>query len=325
MNDDKENLRRDVSLMRAESVFKDAVGSFSVKLTDPSRIHEEMSNLKDLSKKLKFQFMEQETRDRFLRYMLLDHEREVSPSEMKQTMSENEESKARLKETKADIQLLLSESEDISDEVIKLNREFEKRQAEVDAVMLEVDQLQEELGSLMNAPDNKDYKALYELGNIENFGSIGIEDVFDLARKAVALEADEVEEARNQVASSQAEIIRNSEMQSQLESQLNNIFEQIQTAEQLQSEPVTHPEQIYAQTLLEANKVLQRFIGTAFVLDVKSETLELKIKGTVIVLDKDMNILLLKDVSPKAIEIINCTKTDKFWRLLRLLSHIVLE
>lgn len=325
MNEDKENLRREVSLLRAEAIFKDVLSGSSVKLTDPSRIHEELANLKDLSAKLKFQYLEQETRDKFLRYMLLDHERNVSQEEVKQITAENEESKARLKETKAYLQVLLNESEVVSDEVIELNREFEKRQADMDVVMLEANQLQEDLDQLENESENADFKTLLELSKLENSDNVAIESIFKLAQNAVAVEATAVNEARNLVSTRQAEHKKNLEIQTQLEAQLNNIFGQIQTAEQSQDKPATDTAQLYAQTLLEANVVLQRFVGTDFELTEKDENFKLKIRSSVIVLDKHMNILLLKEVSNKAIEIINCANVDKFWRLLRVISHLIYD
>lgn len=91
-------------------MFKEVFSSSSVKISNPTLICDEVSNLKDLSSEFKFQYLKQETRDKFLRYIFLYHEQGISQSDKDALAERCFRVNADLKEIKEEFQQLLQES-----------------------------------------------------------------------------------------------------------------------------------------------------------------------------------------------------------------------
>lgn len=320
------SLLRDISLHRAEAVFRDALSSSTLNFVNPNLIHDELTNLKDLSSKLKFQYLEQETRDKFLRHILLEDEKDVSQANVDQLASSNALAKADLKQTKEELAQLLQESELVSEEVIVLSKEHAAKQIQVDDMLRETTQLQEELDSLLNEPENENYKTLLQMHKLIDTENIGLEEAMGIAENAAALEALAVEEIRTQVAAADLQVKQNAEMERELEVQIQELKDQLELIERLRQGVVLDPLQIHAQTLLGVNSVLQKFIGTDYEIKAKHDSFQLTFGQRTVVLDNQLNILTgLTEVSAKMKLLVNCAGKDKFWKLLRLLSTMICD
>lgn len=324
MDTDKENPAESISLLRAEAMFKELFSNSSVRLTNPTLIYDELSNLKDLSSKLKFQYLEQETRDKFLRHILLDHEQEVSQSDVDALAEQNVRAKGDLKAIKEDLQQLLQESESVSDDIITLNKECENKLRLIDEAVREVALLLEKLDALMNDPSDDSCATLFNMHKLVGTEDLDLDEAISIANNAVLLEQLAVDEARARVASAGEIVTDNIELVIKLETEFRSLQDQIASSEILQEGFEKDPHQVYAQTLLEVDSALRRFIGPEISLNAEDGVFKLRFKDVAIDLDALLSIIeALGSVNQKAVELINCAGEDKFWRLLRLLSELV--
>lgn len=326
MDVDKENEPPNISLLRAENVFKESLSGSTINISDPTLIQDQLSTLQDVSSKLKFQYLEQETRDKFLRHILLDHEQQISQADVASLASRNLVAKAGLKEIKQNLQQLLRESESTCDDVIALNSKCEQKQDEIDAAMADVANLQEQLDLLMNDPKNDNFKTLFNMHKLIDTEDLGLDEAINIAENAVILEGIAVAEAESQLAAAESQVRRNSKLERELQLTLEKLQSQLKIAEALQNQTVQNPEQIHAQNILEINTVLRRFVNSNYDLEADGGNCVLKVRNISIELDSELNIILsLGGVSQRSIDIINGAEKDKFWKLLRLLSEIICE
>lgn len=323
---DKDNLHPNISLLRAEEIFKESLSGSTVKLSDPTFIQDQLSNLKDVSSKLKFQYLEQETRDKFLRHILLDHEQKISQSDVANLASRNLVAKGELKGIKQNLQQILRESESTCDDVISLSNQCKLTQAEIDAAMSDLAQLQNELDSLMTDPSNDNFKTLFNMHKLIDTEDIGLDEAINIAENAVTLEGIAVAEVESQLKTAEAKARENSNLESELQLKLEELQSKLKIAEALLDQSIQNPEQIHAQNILEINALLSHFVDSNYDIDADGGKFILKVKDVAIHLDSELNIILtLSGVNEKSIDRINGAGKDRFWRLLRLLSEIICE
>lgn len=321
---DKENQPPNVSLYRAEEIFKESLSGSTVKLSDPTRIQDQLSSLKDVSSKLKFQYLEQETRDKFLRHILLDHEQKVTETDVTALASHNLVAKADLKEIKQELQLLLRENESTCNDVINLNKKCEQKQHEIDSAITDVGRLQEELDLLLNDPSNENFKTLFNMHKLIDTEDLGLDEAIVIAENAVTLESIAVAEVESQVVKAEEKVRENLKLEKDLQLKLENLHSQLKSAQALQDKTLQSPEQIHAQNIREIDTILRRLVDSNYDLEAKEDKILLKIKDITIQFDSELYIILsLGGVSDKAIDLINGAGKDKFWHLLRLLSEII--
>lgn len=321
-----ENMNSEILLASAEAIFKSAMDSLSSSLKDPRGIKEELVYVKEFCSKLKFQYLEQETRDKFLRILLTENAHHVSADQLDEIVKENINLKNALKLLKTEMESVLKTSEVMADEVIALNQTLESRRLEVDEALAGVDTLQNELDALLKDPENENHVALFNVKRLIDTEDIGLNEAIEIAESAVNLELlvltdldRAVERARDEEASKQKLIGGLQESLARLQRLVNE--------EAVREKKDVDPEQEYAQWLRELNSMVDKFVPVKVEVESQDGANVLRIGLSSLVLDGELNILRCSSplVTLVAIADVNCAEDKaKFWKLSRLLSHIIL-
>lgn len=325
---DQPDLANDeVSLNVASSVFAAAMESSTLRLSDPNTIKDELSYLKEFFSKLKFQYLEQETRDRFLRLLLLENNGEIQQEDVDALVAANAELKRELKLLKLEMVDLVKTSEGIAEEVIAQNRTFESLKKDVDDTLGDIASLQGELDGLLNAPENENYKTLFNLQKMIDTDDIGLSEALGIASNALEQEKLAVSQLELDVERAEAEIASKDKVAARMAVTLQKL---LLALEQSAAEPQAEqdPQQAYAQWLRELNALLVRFIPAKVEFESAGGLHTLKANASTVTLDDELNVVLTSDasISRKRIEDTNCaTGTLRFWKLLQLLSKVILQ
>lgn len=321
-----EELNNETLLASAESIFKSTIESSSSNLTDPRQIKEEIAFLKEFCSKLKFQYLEQETRDKFLRLLLTEDGHDVSADNLDQIVKENVALKNALKQLKTEMESVLEKSDAMAEEVVSLHRSYNSRRAEVDEALAGVDSLQKELDALLQDPDNENHVALFNVKRLIDTEDIGLNEAISIAETAVTLESQVLSELERAVERTKDEHSTKNKFITNLKESLARL-QALVDQEALRPKKDIDPEQAYAQWLRELNSMIEKFVPVQVEVESKNDFNVLKVGLTHLKLDRHLNILECSHskVTTTTITEINCSDNNaKFWKLSRLLSQIIL-
>ncbi|RKP28654.1 hypothetical protein METBISCDRAFT_28929, partial [Metschnikowia bicuspidata] len=208
--EDNENARQ-LSLTSPETRFKETLASANLTHTDPTHISDDLAYLKDLSSKLNFLYLVQETLNSFLHRILLSPDQTVDRKYVEHLAAHNATAKKRLYEAKTEVLQLVSKCEAVADDVIALNSHCELTLSAIDEMAREAIRLQEDLAALVDGPDAHGNRTLFQTEKLLGLDNIGLDEALELARGAVAQEAAPVDKARAQVASTDDALQRSDE------------------------------------------------------------------------------------------------------------------
>lgn len=319
-------LGNETLLTSAETIYKTSIESTSLTLSNPRGIKEELQFLKEFCSKLKFQYLEQESRDKFLRELLMDGTREISPLDIDRITEENVELKLALKQLKNEMASIIEQSEKQAEEVIDLHKQFSARYEEVDRTLAGVDELQRELDELLQEPQNENHVALYNMKKLIDTDEIGLNEAIEIAESVVELEAQVLADLDKSLKGARKEYTEKEQLMESLQAQLVRLQAQLES-EPLKSEQTIDPQQAYANWLRELNTTMQKFIPVPVAIERFGENSVLKFRDTKITLDKNLSVVATAPkLSSQAITEINCAdQSSKFWKLSRLLSEIIFQ
>lgn len=313
----------DVSMSTAASTFASAMDASTLKLSDPNAIKDELAHLKEFFSKLKFQYLEQETRDKFLRLLLIDNDATVDQDDVDELVVSNAESKKKLKSLKDQMLALIRESEDIAEEVILVNRTFEARRKDVDDTLGDILALQSELDGLLKAPENENYRTLFNLKKLIDSGDIGLNEAIGIADNALKQEELTLSQLLLDVEKADAEIKTKDRLIATLHEKLRDLQHQLEQAgaKSLNEEP----EQVFAQWLRELNAILVNFVPAEVDFHSSGGIHTLTLGGQNISFDDKLHVSSAPFTAREVADI-NCARGDqKFWKLLRVLGKLILQ
>ncbi|KAK6456098.1 uncharacterized protein RJT20DRAFT_41677 [Scheffersomyces xylosifermentans] len=149
------NLRAQLEIIATSSNFailqaQKELEASSVKLSNPKRINEELAYQKEIFSKLKFLYLEQETRDKFLRKiseLTTDH---IDTNDLRKIEEETIESKQNLKKLKAKMYQQIDDLDIVVDESYELYEQYEQKIAIANNLLGDISNLEEELEDLIN-------------------------------------------------------------------------------------------------------------------------------------------------------------------------------
>lgn len=314
---------QETPLEQAEAVFRNTLAGSVIHLHDPRTIKAELADLKAFAAKLKFQYLEQETRDKFLRYLLIGSN-SVSEEDVADLAAANAENKRYLKLQKNELSAVVAASEDAAEDVVRLTKTVETRRKEQLAAEEEAAQLQSELDALLDSPQNENYKMLYTLNQMIGAEELGLHDALEIAQNALDHEKINVSQLSDRQGALAAERATCELLTVELHGKLRQLQAQVHDEKALG--PRTEPDQVHAQWVRELNAILRRFVCSDIAFDRRDGVHRLVVRGSVLTFTRDLRVEhfpahLLK----RAVEYVNCAEgDDRFWKLLRLLSSLVL-
>lgn len=256
---DIEQIGQNTLISQAKEVFESVTNASNSSLKNPAQIKTELTHLKQFLSKLKFQYLEQETRDKFLRLLLID-EKNITKEDVDLILSENQQFKATLKLLKQEIEALTEQAENLAEEVVNLNDQLRKHKAEVKESLSEAAQLQVELDQLMNEGENENYKTLFNFKKLIDSDNVGLSEAISIANSAVESDEatlkqldDQLKEAQKETEEKRRELEQLERKTQELESQVGEDHTPVKRNEQ----------QEYAQQLNDIKRALAKFVSSS--------------------------------------------------------------
>lgn len=128
----------DISINNSKQEFS------NIGIENPKLINEEISHQKQKFSKLKFQYLEQETRDKFLR-IILNNSLTITKDDIDRIVQENEQVKSKLKGLKNETTSKQEEISTLTGEINELNQEFELENDNYNNAMKQIQQMEWEI------------------------------------------------------------------------------------------------------------------------------------------------------------------------------------
>lgn len=130
----------------------------NIRLVNPLRINDEVVYQKDIFSKLKFIYLEQETRDKFLRKISELTIDSIDKNDVKNIEQAAMDRKATFKKLKGELNDQVGTVEQITNEVISLHQELESKLQLTDAIIDEISALEHEVDNIIgdDAPDHNE-------------------------------------------------------------------------------------------------------------------------------------------------------------------------
>lgn len=257
-------------------------------LPNPLLIDEETAYFKQTFSKLKFEYLEQETRDRFLRYILLKELYDVPAQDFEAISASNDTLKTSLKALKEDINSAVAVNEELLEEVLQLNAVHERKSTEVFGFIEEADQIGAQLESLING--SKDDQVLLNLQKAVRDSNVGDLDQFMKQSESVLeKEAANLMAISEEVASKEQEADLKKQRIERLEEQLAQLQQELTKSQNKNIEDDEN--RLLAQKLKDDYDLLARLSGLQIELLHQGQQYVLKTKGVVMLLDSDFHIV----------------------------------
>lgn len=317
-----------ISILQAKEEFDNS----RCNLDNPNLIKEEVEYQKEIFSKLKFQYLEQETRDKFLRRISENDDIEIGRQNVDDIAIEAGEKKQQLKRLKLDLSSKIRDLEEIIEENITLNEEMNTKKESCDKYIEEIETMETEIDDLIeqNSPLEKEI-----INCIEVEKDIDVEDLKNYS--SGTLEREEIKlkrlnneiNLRKQMMEDQQQYLQElHEMSSKLDQSLNDI------------EPNKTPNksQIYAKWCKEMNDLFARIANIdELIISIPRENseqqydLKVKIGDEILSLSftKNFKITTLSNNKYSAfidkINLHNCSTMEEFVQKLAKLINIMVK
>lgn len=313
------------TLPRAREIFESSLSSLGSQNLDPRFVKDDLVYLKEFASKLKFQYLEQESRDKFLRLLLMESNTDLDPKDVDRLTAKNVAAKADLKELKAALHSFIETSDSIAEDVLSLNRLHQRRQGELDGLQQELEDLEGELEAMTLNPDNENLKLLFDLDKIIGSEDVSLPEAISIAE--VALDQEKI--AYMELNAKEVKVQQARSDQLKLVLELQRHLEELQRANTASQEPRDEddePDQVYARGLKRLNELLLRFSNQEVKVEQSGQTVTVRMSGGTLSLDLGLDIVGFSNLplTQTAIDRVNCvTGGQKFWKLARLISAII--
>lgn len=243
-----------ISILNAENDFKSRVKKVNESIQDPNSINEEINYLRENFSKLKFQYLEQETKEKFLRSLLESSPPYVGQDDINKLEANNQETKRALKSLKDAVTHKSIEIEDITRETIDLCEEFMSKKNEVESMLADFEDIERKLD---DATKNQSEDAKVILNSVAELSiNFNEEDTNSLLAQAEIKVAQS--EANRMLIENELKL--RTGLHESLKVQIRKLWERLESlrssAEEVKSFEEPSKAQIYAQWVKEMSDII---------------------------------------------------------------------
>lgn len=145
-----DELDNDVSILSAQKDFQSHMNKINETVENPILINDEINFQKENFSKLKFQYLEQETKEKFLRSLFDNPPISIQQVDINKLQEENIHSKQALRELKESMNSKMNDIHEISRETVELNEEYQHKYNETSKMLDEVERMEEKINSIID-------------------------------------------------------------------------------------------------------------------------------------------------------------------------------
>lgn len=141
----KYHLNNEIAELSSKDEFKKRIKAINDTLEQPSLVGEEINYQKERLSKLKFQYLEQETKEKFLRYIVEKPDLVVNKEDVSQLEQNNVTVKAYLKTLKETTNARLTDIDRLTDEISNLKEIYDSEYNEITSLLQENEEIVDHL------------------------------------------------------------------------------------------------------------------------------------------------------------------------------------
>lgn len=301
------------------SITNSTTSISSKRLNDPTLIDEEISYFEQYLSKLKFLYLEQETRDKFLRNLLIESEgdKSITDQDLQDINKLNTESKTKLKSLKDEINKHIEKINESSSEVIDLNKSYNQKLNETNQYISEISAMESNLNSILtDIENNEDHLILFNLQKsiINDEKIIDFNKIIEISNNQLLNDINTFEDLNNQI------ILKHKENEFKLKF-INELNIKLSSLINNQNELLTNDSkndssQIFAQLIKQLNELLLNFVTDDKDIKIQINKIganyQLLIKNWNVLLDSNLKILNFLSVDENQVNLkSNLSSYDK--------------
>lgn len=248
---------KDILIYSSAETFRNSIQASNIQCEDPSAISDEIQQLREYGSKLKFQYLEQETRDKFLRHVLMSSTVDVTQAEIDLLQQLNAAAKARLKQIKLDIDDTVHRCATLAEENIGQLERFSEQRRATEQMMADTQLLEQELDELHNASENENYRMLFNFKKLIDTEDLGLSEAIAIAKNVLTEEALSAAELADMVRRAEKDDISAQNALDQFRQHEARLQEELE--EENERSRHEDPEQAFAQRVRRLISFLSRF------------------------------------------------------------------
>lgn len=288
-------LRGAISISSSKHDFISSIDNISEGASNPGCVGDEINSRKELFSKLKFQYLEQVTKEKFLRAILETPPVYIEKGDIDAIQDKNAGAKAALKEVKNNVQKKMAEIDEVTREVVLLNEEYETKYKATDGTLQSFSELQERLEALVRNQKSASKQAADTImGLPEELSDRDLRNVVPSFQRLLELKENSLSQLSNDL-NMKSQLQTNQQLHiDKLRTKLESLRTSLKTVDKSE---VPNSQQNFAQWIKEMNEILLKLNGWEHV-DVKIENNEITIasKDTAVVLSEDLRVMNPEDL-----------------------------
>lgn len=299
-----------------------AESEFLKELENPRSIHDEIKYQKDNFSKLKFQYLEQETRDKFLRNLLNnDINGLTNNEELVKRQQENSEIKAQLKQLKKAMANKQQDINTITETVLQHYHEYQSQLHQNNQLLTDIDDIEAKINDI-----DKQMDFDFDVIDFEGDKVTAPDEITEVSDYVSYFhqQLDHTHQVESQVA---GELHQKTQTLDEKQKLVNILTEKLQELKdriaknQSGSDPVEGEYNNLGKWMLEINKVLSNFIDTTIDYQLTSQEFQLTInKQHKLVFDLKNFLLVANNFNLNQVNF--NLNSDKFKALLEIIVNI---
>lgn len=145
-----DELDNDISIHNSQQDFLSHISKINESIKIPTLINDEISYQKESFSKLKFQYLEQETKEKYLRSLFDSPPLSVDQEDINNMKNENINSKQKLKALKVTMEKKMNDIQELSRETVQLNEEYQDKYSETNKTLAQLDNMEEKINSIID-------------------------------------------------------------------------------------------------------------------------------------------------------------------------------
>lgn len=145
-----DELDHDISILSSQKDFQSHMNKINETVENPILINDEINFQKENFSKLKFQYLEQETKEKFLRSLFDNPPISIQQEDINKLQEENVHSKQALKALKESMNNKMNDIHEISRVTVELNEEYQNKYNETNKMLDEVIRMEEKINSIID-------------------------------------------------------------------------------------------------------------------------------------------------------------------------------
>ncbi|CCE88995.1 Piso0_001790 [Millerozyma farinosa CBS 7064] len=284
-----------ISISSSKHDFISSIDNISEGARNPGCVGDEINSRKELFSKLKFQYLEQVTKEKFLRAILETPPVYIEKGDIDAIQEKNDSAKAALKEVKNNVQKKMAEIDEVTREVVSLNEEYETKYKATDDTLQSFSELQDRLDALVrNQKPASKQAAETMMGLPEELSDRDLRNVVPSFQRLLESKENSLSQLSNDF-NMKNQLQTNQQLHiDKLRTKLESLRTSLKTVDKSE---VPNSQQNFAQWIKEMNEILLKLNGWEHI-DVKIENNEITIASndTAIVLSEDLRVLNPEDL-----------------------------